>query len=260
MVLPLLYCVLEDGFPSGPGVPLAVARTVEWQQGVDMVQPIEVRTRGGVPVDLTGKTLTLTVRKRVGDTIAALIKTGSLTPQEGLGRALFTISASDIALFSVGYYVYDISLLTGTVRDLILPVSPLVVVPGFLSDSPLSPSPSQALYSCPSSVQVGDAVYLTGPDAIDRASAVSEGTTDAFGFVGAKPTATLAQVVTDGDLSAFVGLDATPPGNVYFLGLVPGTITNDVSGYGSGNVTQQLGTAKNTTTLVIEVEPGVTLT
>jgi hypothetical protein len=112
------------------------------------------------------------------------------------------------------------------------------------------------LYTCPSGVNVADAVYSTGPDTIDQANASSSSTIPVIGFVSSKPTSTSAIIQYSGEVSGFVGL---VPGDTYYLSLTAGQVTNDVSSYITGEVVQKVGFAKDTTTLVVMVNRDFTV-
>ncbi len=111
-------------------------------------------------------------------------------------------------------------------------------------------------YSCPVAVSVGDAVFITGADAVDRADASSVATSPAFGFVRFKPSTTSCLVQSAGEMDAFGALVA---GDTYYLSdSVPGGITNVAPS--GGPTVQPLAFARNATTLVILIDPADVLT
>jgi hypothetical protein len=105
------------------------------------------------------------------------------------------------------------------------------------------------VFACPAGVAINDAVYVNGGDNVDRANATTIGTAPVFGMVISKPTATTCNILYAGELTGFVGL---VPGNVYYLNTINGGITN-VAPTTSGNVVQKLGVARNSTTLVAQI-------
>ena len=103
-------------------------------------------------------------------------------------------------------------------------------------------------------VAVGDAVYLSSANTVDKSDAVSQATMPVIGFV--KSIAFfIATVKYSGPLGGYVGLTS---GKVYFARAgTPGAIVKlGDPGFpaNSGEVLQRLGYAKNTTTLHIEVD------
>jgi hypothetical protein len=104
-------------------------------------------------------------------------------------------------------------------------------------------------FACSSGLSPNEAVRLSTADTIDLAQAdvVSERPT--IGFVLTKPTATLAYVLTAGEMGGFVGL---VPGATYYLSETPGQIT-DVAPMAQGSIVQEVGWASNATTLVIGI-------
>ena len=105
-------------------------------------------------------------------------------------------------------------------------------------------------WTVPAAVAVGDAVYVTGSFAADKADNTSLPTTPAIGIVIAKPLATTATVAYAGEVTVLAGLTA---GAVYYLG-VAGAITTVAPG-APGNVIQRLGTAASATTLLLIASP-----
>ena len=119
-----------------------------------------------------------------------------------------------------------------------------------------TPTPLYEMYACPVTVVVGDAVYLSGADTVDTASAASDATAPAIGFAISKPTTTTVNVQYDGSVGGFSLLT---PGNTYFLDTVLGGITDDIGAFPNGAVEQKLGVARNTTTLLAKIDRDYTL-
>lgn len=111
-------------------------------------------------------------------------------------------------------------------------------------------------YGCPLTVAVNDAVYLSAADTVDKASATAIATAPAIGFVISKPSAVTCLVKMSGSVSGFVGLSV---GLTYYLDTVTGGITSSVGGFVPGNVVQEIGFARNTTTLVAVIDRDFTV-
>lgn len=105
--------------------------------------------------------------------------------------------------------------------------------------------------ACPTTVAVGDAVYLTGANAVDRANAGATATTPVVGFVRSKGTTTTCVVQCVGPLGGFSSLT---PGAVYYLAKTDGQITTNVSAYSGTDTIQRVGEAVSATEL--DVFPG----
>lgn len=107
-----------------------------------------------------------------------------------------------------------------------------------------------SVWTCPAGVVVGDMVYISASDTVDRANATSIATAPAIGCVVSKPTATSASVLFDAqEVALFLGLT---PGAVYYLDTADGQITT-VAPAVVGNVVQRVGYARNATTLVLHI-------
>lgn len=114
--------------------------------------------------------------------------------------------------------------------------------------------PTAGNYACPTTVAVGEAVYLSAADTVDKADA-TDNTKIAIGVVTSKPTTTSAVVALFGEAPVFSGLT---PGATYYLATTPGAVTA-VPPSASGNVVQPVGFARNATTLVIQVDRNYTV-
>jgi len=105
-------------------------------------------------------------------------------------------------------------------------------------------------FACPMGLLVGEAVRLSAADSIDLAQADIVTDRPTIGFVLIKPTPTSAYVLNSGELGGFAGL---VPGSSYYLSEAPGQITN-VAPTVQGSIVQEVGWARNSTTLVICIE------
>ncbi len=112
-----------------------------------------------------------------------------------------------------------------------------------------------APYNCPADLQMGDVVFLSGEDSIDRADANEDGMNPVLGFILDKVSPTMARVRYGGELPAFTGLVA---GTTYYLSMTPGEIT-DTPPNVPGSIVQKLGVARNETTLVIQINRNITV-
>jgi hypothetical protein len=99
---------------------------------------------------------------------------------------------------------------------------------------------------------VNDIVYLSAADAIDKADATTIATMPAIGFVASKPTPITATLRYYGELTGFVGLT---PGQTYFVDILPGQIVVEAGAPSApGNVVQKIGFARNSTTMVVQID------
>ena len=114
---------------------------------------------------------------------------------------------------------------------------------------------SASVYTCPAGLVVGDAVQITGADAVDKADASVPADRPVVGFVKSKPTATTCILHYYGELSAFGGLSV---GSTYYLSdSTPGAITTTAPN-AIGSIVQEIGFARNSTTLVVFIDPDYT--
>jgi len=111
-------------------------------------------------------------------------------------------------------------------------------------------------FNCIATVALGDAVYLSSADTVDKSNATTESTMPCIGLVTSKPTATTCVVVMSGSVSGYVGLT---PGATYFVGLIPGTVVPTVVGFPSLAVVQRIAYARSTTVLVVDIDRDYTV-
>lgn len=183
----------------------------------------------------------------------------------GWFELVFAATASEQRLLRgfLGWNEFDIRIFFGgvalytTLMGRFQILQPVSYLDGLTLPPPPTPATAFPIYNCPVTVNPLDIVYLSAADTVDRASAASITTAPALGFVTSKPTPTTCTVLfTDLELTGFVGLIPTVD---YFLGIGAGTITDDVSGFVSGNVVQAVGVARNPTTLVVEIDRDYTI-
>ena len=109
---------------------------------------------------------------------------------------------------------------------------------------------AQGSYTCAAGDVVGDAVYISVADTVAKADNDGANTYPVIGFIISKSAPTTCLVQYIGEAAIFVGLTV---GARYYLSDVPGAITTTAP-TASGKRVQPMGFAKNTTTLVIQVD------
>lgn len=109
---------------------------------------------------------------------------------------------------------------------------------------------SGVVYTCAAGLAVCDAVYLSGTDEVALADADDETKQPLIGFIYEKPTATTCLVQYNGELDGFTGLSTKVN---YYLSETPGEITT-TSPTAPGSISQKVGFARNSTTLVVFVD------
>lgn len=120
-------------------------------------------------------------------------------------------------------------------------------------DTHTPPPVPGVLFDCPAAVSVGDVVYISGINTVDRSlHGAPSPTPDAIGVVLDKPASTQCHVISVGDVTAYSGLT---PGAVYYVsGTVPGGITN-VAPSALGEKVQKAGIAASASRLYVHVSP-----
>ena len=115
-----------------------------------------------------------------------------------------------------------------------------------------SSSPEPSTFSATGSVSVGDAVYISGSNAVGKADATVDTKMPVVGVV-LSVVGSVVTVQTRGALAVFSGLT---PGNPYFVG-TNGAVTDSIpvpGSVGSGSwQAQALGVALNSTTLLLGI-------
>lgn len=109
-------------------------------------------------------------------------------------------------------------------------------------------------FDCPPTVAIGDAVYFSASNTVDKASAASGGgqTAAAIGVVLSKPTAIRAKVLSAGSADVYVGL---VPGSRYFVSPTTAGGLTTTPPVASGEVLQQIGRAATGTKLLVLLFP-----
>jgi len=114
---------------------------------------------------------------------------------------------------------------------------------------------SSKIYNCSAGVNVGDAVNCDAADTVEKADASVIGDRPVIGIVHSKPTATTCYVQYYGECALFSGL--TPQATYYLSDTTPGGITTTAP-TAQGSIVQEVGFARNATTLVILIDPDYT--
>jgi len=112
---------------------------------------------------------------------------------------------------------------------------------------------------CPAGAVVGQAVYLTGaagPTVGLSQGLYASGTYATVGFIKSKSAPTVCVVLTDGELGGFAGL--TPAAPYYLSASTPGVITAAWP-VNPGEVYKKVGVAKDSTTLLINLDEDFTV-
>lgn len=118
------------------------------------------------------------------------------------------------------------------------------------SISGASPASLSSPFVCLTGVAALAAVYHDGSDHVGLADATTAATSPAVGIVVRKPTSTTCILVYKGEVGGFIGL---VPAAVYYLDVIPGGITATPTS-ATGTILQRIGWARNTTTLVVEID------
>lgn len=194
---------------------------------------------------VTAGTITATLKIGGSGTITATLTTGVPTKVVALAAiGAYPINFEDeitIAIQTAGGYTNAAGATTGMTIDITL-------INGEVGGA--AQVSSTTVYGCPASLNVRDAVYLTGADAVDLADADDPAKQPLIGFVRTKPTTTTCEVLYYGELTGFTGLSV---GDNYFLSETPGEVTN-VAPTAPGSIVQKVGFPRNASTLVVFVD------
>lgn len=106
-------------------------------------------------------------------------------------------------------------------------------------------------YECPFGADVGHFVYLSGPDTVGLALASDISTMPSLGVIVGMSDATHCIVQYNGELDGYVGL--SPDTHYYVSATDAGAVTTAIP-TDPGSVMQVVGTARNTTTLIVSVD------
>jgi hypothetical protein len=119
--------VVEMAGARDTGVPVNPRTTLRYTRGSTLDVALRVVGSDGAPIDLTGATLELTVKRTPSSDERILVLAGTVVFAPLSGCAVFSIPATAFSYTDPGRYVYDIWLARGTLRDAVMPVSPFVL-------------------------------------------------------------------------------------------------------------------------------------
>lgn len=106
--------------------------------------------------------------------------------------------------------------------------------------------------TCDASVTVGDAVYLSGANTVERAIATSVTAATVVGFVIDKPISTICSVAFDGIVKDFPGII---PNTQYFLSSnIAGAITEDPP-VADNQILVKIGIGWDVDKFLIQIDP-----
>ena len=120
-----------------------------------------------------------------------------------------------------------------------------------LAGTPSSGGGLSTPYACPIGVAVGEAVYLSGADAVDQAKADSVSTMPAIGLVASKPSAVRCIVRYNEEMGGLAGL--SPTATYYVSETTAGAITATAPS-AIGQVIQRVGVARSATRIVVLID------
>lgn len=127
-----LVGIVENGAVPDPALPQSAAQPIRAAKGQTVSVRIQVLTRSGQPVDLSGvgTTLTLTLKRKSSDQV--YVTRVALTPTDaGNGMAAGTVlgAATVPREFGAGLYVYDVWLSRAGQYDEVVPLSAWFMLP-----------------------------------------------------------------------------------------------------------------------------------
>jgi len=250
-----LMGLFEDGSERSERSPSTAQIPTEITAGEDVVIEMTMLRSSGERLDMTGSSSTLSIKKYVVDNAPLLQIAGTLL-DEDKGVVRFHIPGAATREWLAGDYYWDVSADVGGLHMMAVRASKLTVYVDVGTSSGSSPVAQAGVYTLGSPALVGAVVYLTSADTVDLASA--SGTTPhvpAIGVIRSLQTHTSAVVATSGEVGGYVGLT---PGAVYYLS--PSTAGELVTPAPlvSGQRVQRIGFARNSTTLVVDMDLEVT--
>ena len=154
-------------------------------------------------------------------------------------------------------YGHNHAVINGVIGTDVLEHSHIIILPSS-SSTPSNQGSTGVIsssYNAPPTATVGQLVAISANNTVVLASSGNGGNYPAIGFIGSKPTTSQAIVQYEGEIGGFTGL---VPDAIYYLSSTPGafTLTAPVL---SGFIVQEIGVAKNSTTLVIKIDMDYTL-
>ena len=122
-----LLGIRETGYDRAPWLPLDPRITLELYRSVDYSIPLLVVDTQGVPVDISTAQILLNIKKRPSDHNPVFF--AQLVPGIEPGKGEFTIPAISFDWALEGSYVYEVVGYFGSIRDPLIPLSPLRLMP-----------------------------------------------------------------------------------------------------------------------------------
>jgi len=116
----------------------------------------------------------------------------------------------------------------------------------------------RTLWTCPPTVNVRDAVYQTGANAVDQADNGSTTTMPCVGIVQSKPSPTTCYVTRQGIVNGFTPATFIPK-EIYYVGTTGSLVNGPGVPSSPGTVVHEVGFAKNDTTLVVVIDQDYTV-
>jgi hypothetical protein len=119
--------VLQTGAPRAPGVPYDSRHGLQIVQGETLTLIMRVLTPGGVPVPVSGRTFSLTIRRNPRDITSIFASSGA--PRADLGAEFVQFSVPYLATVNIrpGVLCWDVWTRSGSTRDCLIPTSPVYV-------------------------------------------------------------------------------------------------------------------------------------
>ena len=122
--------VLVDGSVNTGLAPADPRQQINVAKYETLVVRATIIRSNGVPVDLTGKTVVMNVKRRSTDSINVIRKVGTRPASTPNNVVEFSIAPVDTRIAVLGRYVYTITVIDGSTRDVVIPLSPFVIEAG----------------------------------------------------------------------------------------------------------------------------------
>ncbi len=101
---------------------------IRYVKGTNLSVKVAMLDSTGVPFDLTGATLYLTVKSKETDTVASFTITGTAAvPTNGV--AVFALLPASASALTPGQFRYDIQIVQGGATYVVVPNAPFELVP-----------------------------------------------------------------------------------------------------------------------------------
>lgn len=110
----------------------------------------------------------------------------------------------------------------------------------------------KSVFNCPSGVQVGDPVYQSGINTVDKADCSDSGKMPCVGIVDSKPTSTTCSVVSNGPV--FKSAWGLTVKETYFVGPGTGLVLGAALPSTPGTIIHEIGYAKTSETFIVTLD------